>query len=193
LGAASASATTYHIKSCLKEGKECKTSSVGTTFESKSEITFSKEEKVENKCTLTLSAKVTDPTTEKAGDNMAFSVTKATFSGCSSSAVEPTGLPWTIDADATEFAANGALEIWPFTFTTALLGCKYESLPPPEKDTFLSFFVNEPSFWLTLEVGSVVDTTSGNPFCWLLKLRYDPVTPLLNDPNYATANTMVIG
>lgn len=189
-GAAPASATTFHIKSCLKEGKECKTSSVGSVIESKAEITFKHGEKTENKCTLALSAKVTDATTEKAGDDMALSVTKAVFSACSSTAVEAAGLPWAEEVDAAEFEENGAaMELFTYKFKTAF--CNYEVNLIP--DTMLAYFVNAPSYWLILEVGSVVDTTSGNPFCWLLDLRSDDVTPTLNDPNYTSANTVVVG
>jgi hypothetical protein len=190
-GVAPASATTFHIKSCLKEGKECKTSSVGTTIEAKSEITFKeKEEKTENKCTLTLSAKVADATTEKAGDDMTLSITKAAFTECSGTEVEATGLPWTAEADATEFEEKGALELFTYKFTTLFLGCKYEVIG---FDDVLSYFVNAPSYWLTLVVGSVKETTNGF-FCWpLLKVRNDSVTPLLIDPNYTSANTMVVG
>jgi hypothetical protein len=191
-GAAPASASTFHIKSCLKEGKECKTSSVGTTIEAKSEMTFEKEETLEDKCILTLTAKVTDPTTEKAGDDMALSIFKAAFTECSGSAIEVTGLPWEINADAKEFEETGAMEIWPFEFKTFFLGCEYEAKIAPEADTLLSYFVNAPSYWLTLDVGHVKDRT-GNPFCWLLKLRYDDVVPLLNDPKYTSANTVVVG
>jgi hypothetical protein len=189
-GVAPASATTFHIKSCLKEGKECKTSSVGTTFEAKSEITFKKEEKLENKCILTLSAKVDDATTEKAGDDMALSITKASFTECSATGVEATGLPWKAEADAPEFEEKGAIELFPYKFKTTVLGCVYEVTAV---DLMLSYFVNAPSFWLNLDVGSVKETTGGF-FCWpLLNLRYDPVTPLLNDPNYTNANTLVVG
>lgn len=191
LGAVPASATTFQIKSCLKEGKACKTSSVGTTIEAKSVITFKEEEKTENECTLALTAKVTDPTTEKAGDNMALSVTKAVFSGCSSTGVEAEGLPWAVEADATEFEENGgALEMFDFKYTS-FFGCKYEVIGEP--DTMLSYFVSTPSYWLILEVGSVLEPEF-SAFCWpLLNLRYDPVTPLLNDPGYASANTLVVG
>lgn len=123
------------IESCMGEGTECKLSSAGTTFTATSEdsVLESSGEEHEgetkvNKCNVSESGKVVDPTSESPGDNAEISVTKMEFSKCTGPALTAVGLPWTVSADLSTFPVNREFE-WSSFLVETFLGCKYKTEP----------------------------------------------------------------
>jgi hypothetical protein len=182
-----ATATTYHIKSCMKETEECKTSTVGSEFEITSkEFVLEAEGKVEDKCNVTLKGKVVDATTEKSGDEMEMSITSAKFTECTNGAVEANGLPWKEAVDATEYESAGSIEI-PMKFTRN--GCLYEVTNIV--DTVLQFVINKPGSTEIIDKGAVARFT-GSCKSLLTVFQRDFVR-LLGDANLPGADNLMIG
>ncbi len=182
-----AAATTYHIKSCMKETEECKTATAGSEFEITSkEFVLEAEGKVDDKCNVTLKGKVVDATTEKSGDAMEMSITSAKFTECTNGAVEPSGLPWKEAVDATEYESAGSLEI-PMKFTKG--GCLYETTAIV--DTVLQFIINKPGSSEIIDKGGVVRVTGK---CKLLLTVFQrDFVRLLGDANLPGADNLMIG
>jgi hypothetical protein len=189
-GATPAAATTYHIESCTENEKECKTSSVGTTYETTSdEFVVKAGEKVLDECKVTMVMKVIDPTTEKKGDEMEMSVTKMQFTECTESGIEAEGLPWIEEADAVSYESTQAFEIRDFTYN--IFGCSYK--PDNISHTVLRDIFNEKGFRLTETEGDVLLKT-GWFFCSALTSFFlHSSVGLLVDASFPKATEMRIG
>jgi len=188
LGVAPASATLHRFESCL-ENEECKTSSVGTTFEgTEGEFVIENEEKVINKCALTVEGEIIDSTTEKKGDEMEASITTANLTSCSSSEVE-LNVPWTESIDAPTFEESAEWEIEPWSFQ--LFGCNYSIGGLFHTMLQRKELINRS--YLNLGFGRVLKEGAGTPLCWsLLKDSFRYWDHLISDPGLPEATYILI-
>ncbi len=187
---ASTAAAAFHIESCMEGGKTCKTASVGTTFKAVSDknFTFESKGKVENECEAQLEGKVTDPTTEKAKDNMEYTFTKVEFSKCSTEAVTATNLPWHATVDQPGFEETNDFKIDDLTYTT-FFNCKYKTNPPFDL-MYGEYHSVNPSRLLV--VGFVI-YDSGPFYCQALTADAGVVhLSSVSDPNLAGATDLVV-
>ncbi len=190
LGVAPATATVHRYLSCT-EKKECKTASVGTTFEgTEGEFIIKGEEgSVINKCELTVKGKIVDPITEKEKDKMETSVTSVTLTKCTKSEVGAASLPWVDSIDATEYEGAGAWEVTPWAFT--LFGCNYSIGGILHTMLETKTLINRSIF--TQGIGSVLKEGAPNLFCKaLLGDTYSLWTHLISDPGLADAKFLEI-
>jgi hypothetical protein len=191
---APAFATTYHVKTCM-ENEECKTSSVGTTYEgsTKEFLVEDEKEKVINKCSLSLKNKVGDPTTEKKGDNIELSVTGVKLSECTTSAIEPLGLPWVAAFDAPEYESTGDYEREKFELKTWFGNCVYNL----ESGLLAHYVLEQTSVVNRVEYTKVkgVLGLEGEPgiFCSsLYRFKFTVSVNLISDPGLPGAAYMEI-
>lgn len=186
----STAAAAFHIESCMEGGKTCKTASVGTTFKGVSDenFTFETEGKVEDECEAQIEGKVTDPTTEKAKDNMEFTFTKVEFSKCSTELVTATNLPWHATVDQPAFEETKDFKIDDLTYTT-FLNCTYKTNPPFDL-MYGEYHSVNPS--RLLAVGFVV-YDSGPFYCSSLRADAGVVhLSSVSDPNLTGATDLVV-
>jgi hypothetical protein len=122
-----------HIESCMtEEGTNCKTATVGTTFEETTAAIVFKgegegEEPPNAECSATTNGKITDATSEKAGDEMEVSITKVSLSECTGATVTAGGLPWSAGADIPAFKVDGKFEYRAYLVTDG--NCAFQVSP----------------------------------------------------------------
>jgi hypothetical protein len=116
----SPAAAAVHVESCMEKEKECKTSTVGTTFETVSkDFTIKEGETVLDKCELTTTHEVKDASSESAIDPIEVVTTKAVFSSCSGSEgmLKATGVPWKWTTTQSEWEKSHVTELGGYGFT----------------------------------------------------------------------------
>jgi hypothetical protein len=173
----------------MKEETECKAASVGTTFKATSTefaIESEKEKEVLDKCkSVSLSGKVTDPTSEKAGDPLTYTITGATYSECTAFALDANALPWTVSTDEPTFKTTGAMEEQN-VLITAGNGCDYVEAAPNH-----ILKVKRDAGGKVLEEGFLKKET-GACFAslWWIKTTYH--VSEVNDPSLAGATGLIV-
>jgi hypothetical protein len=186
--AVSPAGAAIHIESCMKEETECKTASVGTTFKLTSKEFFietEKEKEVLDKCNnVSLSGKVTDPTSEKAGDPLSYSITAVTYSECSSVGLKASNLPWTVTTDEPTLKETGKMEVQNELINTSD-GCAYVEVAPNDllKTKWESGKILDEGY-LKKELGSCLLPL------WWFKVTYH--VSEVSDPNLAGATGLVV-
>jgi uncharacterized membrane protein len=186
---APATATVHRYLSCT-EKKECKTASVGTTFEGTEGEFVIKDEKgsVINKCVLSVKGKIVDPITEKENDELESAVTSVTLTKCTNSELEAASLPWVASIDAPEYEAADAWEVTPWAFK--LFGCNY-SIGGTHTMLETNTLINRSIF--TSGTGTVLKEGAPNLICkGLLNDSYSLWTHLASDPGLADAKFLEI-
>jgi hypothetical protein len=111
-------AVALHVESCMKVGAECKTATVGTTYQTVSkEYVVEEKEKVIDKCELNTTHEVKDATSEGEKDPLEVITTKAVFSKCTESALTATGLPWKLTTNKTAYEKSQDVAINGYGFS----------------------------------------------------------------------------
>lgn len=112
-------AAAVHVESCMEKEKECKTATVGTTYETVSKEFLLGEKGSRDKCELTTTHEVKDATSENSKDPLEVTTTKATFSNCSGEegTLKATGLPWKLTTNTAEWEASHTVELMGYGFT----------------------------------------------------------------------------
>ncbi len=113
-------AAAVHVESCMEKEKECKTATVGTTYETLSkEFVLGEGGEALDKCELKTTHEVKDATSESAKDPIEVITTKATFSNCSGEegTLKATGLPWKLTTTQSEWEISHTVELMGYGFT----------------------------------------------------------------------------
>lgn len=112
-------AAAVHVETCMEKEKECKTATVGTTYETVSKEFLLGEGGSLDKCELKTTHEVKDATSENSKDPLEVTTTKATFSNCSGEegTLKATGLPWKLTTTTAEWEVSHTVELMGYGFT----------------------------------------------------------------------------